>query len=125
LKVLFIKRKFLLFILLASMSGLGFWLGCISKLQTVFIPQKSEVAIVIDDFEGRAGGIEEIRALPYPLTFAMMPFEEFSSQQAEQAMKKGFEKLSYICLLEPSTLIPVGTARIISPPLPRRLRLKS
>ena len=29
--------------------------------------------------------------LPYPLTFAVMPFEEFSRQQAEQTMKKGFE----------------------------------
>jgi len=52
---------------------------------------KKRVAIVIDDFGGRAGGIEEMMALPYPLTFAMMPFEEFSYQQAEQAKKKGFE----------------------------------
>jgi Uncharacterized protein conserved in bacteria len=61
------------------------------QLKTVFAPQTKEIAIVIDDFGGRAGGIEEMMALPYALTFAVMPFEEFSYQQAEQAMEKGFE----------------------------------
>ncbi len=91
MKVLIIKRKIFLLILLGSMAGLGFWFSRISKLQTVFAPQTKEVAIVVDDFGGYAGGIAEMMTLPYTLTFAIMPFEEFSYQQAEQAMKKGFE----------------------------------
>jgi uncharacterized protein len=73
------------------MTSLGFWFSHSSKLQTVFVPQKKEVAIVIDDFGGCAAGIKEMMDLPYTLTFAVMPFEEFSRQQAEQAKEKGFE----------------------------------
>ena len=91
MKVFFVRRRIFWLILLGFMIGLGYWLECFSHLQTVFAPQKKEVAIVIDDFGGRAGGVEEMMALPYTLTFAVMPFEEFSRLQAEQAMKKGFE----------------------------------
>ncbi len=91
MKVFLIKQKVLLFILLGSMAGLGLWFGLISQSQTVFTPQKKEVAIVIDDFGGYAGGIKEMMTLPYTLTFAIMPFEEFSREQAEQAIEKGFE----------------------------------
>jgi uncharacterized protein len=96
LKVFLIKRKFLLLILLGSMIGLGFCSVHISHLQNVLTPQKKEVAIVIDDFGGRAGGIKEMMALPYALTFAVMPFEEFSYQQAELAVNKGYEIIIHL-----------------------------
>jgi uncharacterized protein len=96
LKVFMIKRSRFLLILLVIMTGLGFWLSHISHLQTVLAPQKKKVAIIIDDFGGRAGGVEEMMALPYTLTFAVMPFEEFSYQQAEQAMEKGFEIIVHL-----------------------------
>lgn len=49
------------------MASLGFLFGHISQSKIVVAPQKSEVAIVIDDFGGRAGAIEEMMNLPYPL----------------------------------------------------------
>ncbi len=91
MKVLIIKRRFFLFILAGIMIGLGFWFIRAADLQTDSAPSPKKVAIVIDDFGGRAEGVQEMMALPYPLTFAVLPFEEFSNRQAEQAMKKGFE----------------------------------
>jgi polysaccharide deacetylase 2 family uncharacterized protein YibQ len=91
LRVLVIERWTFLLILLGIMAGLGFWFQRIAQRQTVFVPQKKEVAIIIDDFGGRAAGIKEMMALPYTLTFAVLPFEEFSRQQARKAMNKGFE----------------------------------
>lgn len=91
MKVFIIERRIFLLILFGIMTGLGLWFSRTPYLQTVFAPQKREVAIIIDDFGGCAAGIKEMMALPYTLTFAVMPFEEFSRQQAEQAMKKGFE----------------------------------
>ncbi len=91
MKVFFIKQRIFLLILFGIMMGLGFWFSWITRHQAVVAPQIKEVAIVIDDFGGRAKGIQEMMALPYTLNFAVLPFEEFSYQQAEQAMKKGFE----------------------------------
>jgi uncharacterized protein len=96
LNVFIIRQRIFLFILFGIMTGFGFWFGRISCLQTVFAPQEKEVAIVIDDFGGYAGGIKEMMGLPYKLTFAVMPFEEFSCRQAEQAMKKGFEIIVHL-----------------------------
>jgi polysaccharide deacetylase 2 family uncharacterized protein YibQ len=91
LKVFFIKRKLLVLAISGIMIGIGFWFRHITYFQTVFAPHRMEVAIVIDDFGGWARGINEMMTVPYPLTFAVMPFEEFSYQQAQAATKKGFE----------------------------------
>lgn len=91
MKVFINNHRIFLLLLLGILFGLGFISEHVFQLQTVFVPQKKEVAIVIDDFGGCAAGIKEMMALPYTLTFAVMPFEEFSRQQAEQAIKKGYE----------------------------------
>jgi polysaccharide deacetylase 2 family uncharacterized protein YibQ len=73
-------------------GGLGLILYQTLPLRTVLAPgAKKVVAIVIDDFGGRARGINAMMNLPYPLTFAVLPFEEFSHDQAQQAVLKGFE----------------------------------
>lgn len=91
MKVFFFKRRILWLILLGMMTVFGFCLHSISNLSTVFSPSQKEVAIVIDDFGGRAKGIREMMNLPYTLTFAILPFEEFAYLQAVEAMQKGFE----------------------------------
>ena len=73
------------------MIGSGFWFSHLQFLQLTLAHHQGEVAIVIDDFGGYNGGVKDMMTLPYTLTFAVLPFEEFSRQQAEQAIKKGFE----------------------------------
>lgn len=56
----------------------------------------ARLAIVIDDFGGYAAGIKAMTALPFPLTFAVLPFGEFARQQAEEAVAKGFEVIVHM-----------------------------
>ena len=91
MKIFIIRRRFLWVILWGLMVGSGFWLSHVQLLQPTLAHHQGEVAIVIDDFGGYNAGIKEMMTLPHKLTFAVLPFEEFSRQQAEQAIKKGFE----------------------------------
>lgn len=50
-----------------------------------------KLAIVIDDFGYNGEGTDEMLALPIPLTVAVMPFSEYSKQDAEKAEAAGKE----------------------------------
>jgi polysaccharide deacetylase 2 family uncharacterized protein YibQ len=90
-RVIIIKRPLLWLIVGVIFLGLGIIFHEAAPLRTVLAPRSKKVAIVIDDFGGRARGIDAMMNLRYPLTFAILPFEEFSRRQAEEAISKGFE----------------------------------
>ena len=60
-------------------------------------PEKGgRLAIVIDDLGGYAAGVNAMMDLPFPLTFAILPYEEFARQQAEEAAARGFEVIIHM-----------------------------
>ncbi len=91
-----LRRKIIYRIFWGLMFCLGTGLGRIPEVQQVLAPSKSDVAIVIDDFGGNAKGIREMMELPFPLTFAVMPFEEHSREQAEAAVSRNFEVIVHM-----------------------------
>jgi polysaccharide deacetylase 2 family uncharacterized protein YibQ len=91
MRIIFIKRYLIWLVFGVIFWGLGLVLYQTPQLRTVIGPGTKKVAIVIDDFGGRARGIDAMMNLSYPLTFAVLPFEEFSREQAQQALLRGFE----------------------------------
>lgn len=91
MRVIIIKRSLLWLVFGLIFFGLGLIIHQTPPLRTALASNAKKVAIVIDDLGGRARGINAMMNLSYPLTFAVLPFEEFSRVQAEQAVLKGFE----------------------------------
>lgn len=99
MRVFFIGRRFLPWVvggMTVSLLWLGFWQGRILYRLTLAQPTTVRIALVIDDFGGYAAGVQAMMDLPFPLTFAVMPFEEFAGKQAEQAIAKGHEVLVHL-----------------------------
>ncbi len=57
-----------------------------------------KLAIIIDDFGQDRGGVKEMMAIRRHLTFAVMPFLEFSRVDAEAAYEKGHEVIVHLPL---------------------------
>ncbi len=55
-----------------------------------------KMAIIIDDFGQSRKGVKEIMSIQKPLTFAIMPFLDFSKQDAVNAHEKGFEVMVHL-----------------------------
>jgi uncharacterized protein len=55
-----------------------------------------KAAIIIDDFGGGAGGVEEFLDGDIAITAAVMPFTEKSKQHAEWAHRNGFEVMVHL-----------------------------
>lgn len=68
--------------------------GYISSVNTNF--QKPKLAIIIDDFGQNRNGVNEMMALNRHLTFAIMPFLDYSRQDALNAHKKGYEVILHL-----------------------------
>lgn len=68
-----------------------------------FIPllafaENIEVAIIIDDFGGNVKGVDEFMTTNIPITVAIMPFLEKSTEQAENAHENGLEVMIHLPL---------------------------
>ena len=57
---------------------------------------KARLAIIIDDFGQSREGVQEMMQIGRPLTFAVMPFGEFTKQDAENGYTKGYEIIVHL-----------------------------
>ncbi|ADU30024.1 divergent polysaccharide deacetylase family protein [Evansella cellulosilytica] len=55
-------------------------------------------AIIIDDFGGNTGGVKEFMNADVPITMAIMPFLDESTEQAKRANELGFEVIIHMPL---------------------------
>lgn len=98
MRVFFIGRQaihWLMAVMTVTLLLFGFWRGR-SLHCLVSAPQTVKIALVIDDCGGYAAGVKAMMDLPFPVTFAVMPFEEFARKQAEQALAKGHEVIAHL-----------------------------
>jgi polysaccharide deacetylase 2 family uncharacterized protein YibQ len=58
--------------------------------------QEKYLAIIIDDFGSDRRGIKEMMSIDRHLTFAVMPFLEFSAEDAKTAHEKGYEVIVHL-----------------------------
>lgn len=69
-------------------------------LNTLFrennLERKVKLAIVIDDLGQNARGTSEMMALPYPITFAIMPNMKNSQEEARLAVQKGYQVIIHM-----------------------------
>ncbi|TCZ77421.1 divergent polysaccharide deacetylase family protein [Paenibacillus albiflavus] len=69
----------------------------VATVHQEYIPDKSKMAsIIIDDFGNNMKGTQEIIAMPYPLTVAVMPFLPTSKSDAEAAHLAGKEVIIHM-----------------------------
>lgn len=93
MKVIIISKRLLVIVLIFFIC---MYIGILWTSTPVVAPKPKTVCIVIDDFGGYAKGVREMMSLPFPLTFAVLPFAEFSKVQATEAVKKGYEIIAHI-----------------------------
>ncbi|WP_249413986.1 divergent polysaccharide deacetylase family protein [Alteribacter keqinensis] len=60
--------------------------------------QEAKVAIIIDDFGGNTGGVYRFLKADIPITVAVMPFLDESTEQAVKAHESGFEVIVHMPL---------------------------
>lgn len=72
--------------------------------------EKVKLAIIIDDFGESRAGVKEMMEINKPLTFAIMPFLTHSTEDAEEAYRKGHEVIIHLPM-EPN----VGKASWLGP----------
>jgi polysaccharide deacetylase 2 family uncharacterized protein YibQ len=65
-----------------------------------------KVAIIIDDFGQSRLGVKEMMSIERPLTFAIMPFLDYSTQDATNAHNKGFEVILHLPMQSTANDIP-------------------
>ncbi len=66
--------------------------GSISKIEG------GKLAIIIDDFGSGRDGVKEMMSLNRHITFAVMPFLDYSHSDAEKAHEKGYEVIVHLPL---------------------------
>ncbi len=57
-----------------------------------------KLAIIIDDFGQNRSGVKEMMSIDRHMTFAVMPFLQFSKDDAQMAHEKGFEVIAHLPL---------------------------
>ncbi|MBU9724064.1 divergent polysaccharide deacetylase family protein [Bacillus alkalicola] len=62
------------------------------------LDNNGKVAIIIDDFGGKTGGVRQFFESDIPITLAIMPFLESSTEQAELAYEQGLEVMIHLPL---------------------------
>lgn len=77
--------------------GLGLWLAMTVSLDAD-ADKSGRLAIVIDDFGLQRKGVYEILTLDCKLTAAVMPFLEYSEEDAEDALENGKEVIIHMPL---------------------------
>ncbi|WP_245579639.1 divergent polysaccharide deacetylase family protein [Alteribacter aurantiacus] len=60
--------------------------------------EEAKIAIIIDDFGGNTGGVYRFLKADIPITVAVMPFLEESTEQAKRAHELGFEVIVHMPL---------------------------
>jgi len=60
--------------------------------------EKARLAIIIDDFGESRAGVKEMMEIKKPLTFAIMPFLTHSTEDAEEAHRKGYEVIIHLSM---------------------------
>lgn len=103
---MFGKKKFLVysvhaaqafvFCLLLAFFSLGAFLYVQTQGKAVNAERTGKLAIVIDDFGLQRKGVKEMLALDCKLTVAVMPFLEYSEDDAENALENGKELMIHI-----------------------------
>lgn len=58
--------------------------------------EQNQVAIIIDDFGGNVKGVDDFLTGDIPITAAIMPFQPFSTEQAERAHQAGLEVIIHM-----------------------------
>ncbi|MBT2699701.1 divergent polysaccharide deacetylase family protein [Bacillus sp. ISL-40] len=61
-------------------------------------PKELKAAIIIDDFGGGTGGVRDFLEGEIPITAAVMPFSEHSTEHAEWAHKYGIEVMIHLSM---------------------------
>ncbi|TWI57890.1 divergent polysaccharide deacetylase family protein [Halalkalibacter nanhaiisediminis] len=56
----------------------------------------NQVSIIIDDFGGEVKGVDSFLSGQIPITVAIMPFQEFSTEQAQRAHQAGLEVMIHM-----------------------------
>ncbi len=73
-----------------------FFLLFISLHAHVLADSPKKVAIIIDDFGGKVHGVDSFLDGAIPITVAVMPFQEHSTEQAERAHQAGLEVIIHM-----------------------------
>lgn len=116
IKIILIERKsVLLSIFIIGIIGILIFLICFWQPSIIFTSKyykqvnmetadgiKKKLAIVIDDFGSSRDGVKEMMELQIPLTFAVMPFMEYTEQDSKEAYAKGYEVILHLSM-EPHT----------------------
>lgn len=85
-------KKFLIILLLLNIF-------CVPCVQNCFAEQTAKLAIIIDDFGGWSrDGVDEMLAIPAPLTCAVMPCLDNTESDAEKANSAGHEVILHMPL---------------------------
>jgi polysaccharide deacetylase 2 family uncharacterized protein YibQ len=72
---------------------------CVTAVVSFATGRKTaKLAVILDDFGQARSGIDEIMSYEEPITFAVMPLLEYSTEDAENALKNGHEVIIHIPL---------------------------
>ncbi|MBB5173012.1 divergent polysaccharide deacetylase family protein [Texcoconibacillus texcoconensis] len=89
-------KKGILFILICMISFNSFFTSTV--LANDHDEDEGKAAIIIDDFGGNVGGVDLFFDSDVPVTFAIMPFLDQSTEQAEKAHELGHEVIIHLSL---------------------------
>ena len=89
------KYVFLLFIMI---TGVACLLMPAANAEEPQINEEAKAAIIIDDFGGNTGGVKHFLKSKIPITVAVMPFLDESTEQAKIAHDLGFEVIIHMPL---------------------------
>lgn len=82
------------------------------------LPAKPRVALILDDVGFVWGPVEAFFSIKAPLTFAVLPWGEYSQYHAEKAKNHGYEVILHLPLepLDPAQTPGPGTLLVAAPP---------
>ena len=70
----------------------------IAMSQKPITPEGGKLAIIIDDFGSSRDGVKEMMKIREHMTFAVMPFLQYSSKDAEEGFSNGFEIIVHLSM---------------------------
>ncbi len=79
-----------------EVSELGGHIVLNAPIQAGQLERQAKIAVVIDDLGQNYPGTAEMMALPYPITFAIMPNLANTQQEASQAVKLGHQVIIHM-----------------------------
>lgn len=98
--IIFFTKKFTVFKLLILFIFVSVCFNVFKKIEAKNVPAMSEgkgyIAVVIDDFGYNGEGTEEMLCLDMPLTAAILPFSENTSENMQSAIDNGKEVIIHL-----------------------------